>query len=102
MGGEPAINLTDALIDTAMQRAETAVYPPGDARCYGFSNGAEYARTPSTPSGWAQIGWVAADSGRTTWDTWYTLDICVQHHIGHDDACISVRSNVLLTAGRTR
>jgi hypothetical protein len=70
---EPAIELTDAIIDAAMPRAEKAVCPPGDARCSGFSHGAAYARTPITPSGWAHIGWVAADSGRQTWDAWYNV-----------------------------
>jgi hypothetical protein len=70
---DPDIDLTDDLIDAAMLRAEKAVCPPGDARCSDFCHGAAYAKTHITPSGWAHIGWVAADSGRKTWDAWFNV-----------------------------
>jgi hypothetical protein len=42
-------------------------------RCYGFPYDAQSARASRTPAGWCLIGWVAADSGRKTWDVW--LDV---------------------------
>ena len=62
--------LTDDTIREAMQRAERAVCPPGDQRCYGFPYDVKSALGSQTPDGWCLIGWVAADSGRKSWDAW--------------------------------
>lgn len=69
-----AEDLTGELIAAAMLRAERAVCPPGDARCYGFPYGVTSARESQTPAGWCLIGWVAAASGRQTWDAWLNVE----------------------------
>jgi hypothetical protein len=66
--------LADDVIADAMQRAEQAVCPPGDARCYGFAFGVEESLNTLTPEGWCRIGWVAANAGQRTWDSWFHVD----------------------------
>jgi hypothetical protein len=66
-------SLTDELIREAMRRAEKAVCPPTDQRCHGFPYDAHRALANRTPAGWCVIGWVAADSGRQSWDAWYNV-----------------------------
>jgi hypothetical protein len=62
-----------ASFTAAMRRAEDAVCSPGDERCQVFPWGVEEAQRSRSPSGWCLIGWVAADSGRKTWDAWDNL-----------------------------
>ena len=71
---EPEIELTDETIREAMLRAERAVCPPADQRCYGFPYDAKAALDGQTPAGWCLIGWVSADSGRASWDAWYNVN----------------------------
>jgi hypothetical protein len=65
------IEITDELINEAMQRAEKLVCPPLDQRCYDFAYRVENALASQTPSEWCHIGWVKAESGRKVWDAWY-------------------------------
>ena len=67
------IALTHELIRKAMLRAEQAVCPPADQRCFGFPYDAKAALARRTPAGWCAIGWVAADSGRETWTAWFNV-----------------------------
>ena len=65
--------LTDEVIAEAMRRAEQAVCPPLDDRCYGLPFDAAEAQAERTPKGWCLIGWVVWDSGRQAWDAWYNV-----------------------------
>ena len=68
-----APELTQEMLAEGMARAEKVACSPGDDRCYPFRWGLEEARESCTPKGRCKIGWIAADSGRKTWDVW--LDI---------------------------
>jgi putative transposase len=50
--------LTDAMIEAAMLRAEKAGCPPDDQRCYGFPLGVKEALASRTSEGWCLIGFV--------------------------------------------
>jgi hypothetical protein len=63
--------LTDELINEALLRAEKAICPPGDRRCYGLPYSVDYALEGMRPDGWCPIGWINADSGRQAWTAWY-------------------------------
>jgi hypothetical protein len=73
MATDPERELTDAMIREVMLCAEHAVCPPADQRCHGFPYDVEMALASRTPAGWCAIGWVAAASGRKTWDAWYNV-----------------------------
>jgi hypothetical protein len=65
------VTLTDEMINEALLRAEKAICPPGDKRCYGLPYPVDYALGEMRPDGWCPIGWVNADSGRQAWTAWY-------------------------------
>jgi hypothetical protein len=69
----PLPDLTDAMIDAALERARRAVCGPLEERCYAFPYGAGFARTPGTPQGCCTIGWLSRDNGRQAWEAW--LDV---------------------------
>ena len=64
--------LTDALITTAMAKADARVCV-GNPRCYAFPDRLQDARASCTPKGRCKIGWIIAEGGRTSYDVW--LDI---------------------------
>ena len=65
--------LTQAMIDEGMARAETVVCRPGDDRCYPFLDPIALVRTTCTPQGRCCIGQIVAHGGRDDWDVW--LDV---------------------------
>jgi hypothetical protein len=66
-------DLSDEMIREAMPRAEKAVCPPVDQRCSGFPYDARTALASRISAGWCRIVWVAANSGRPTWDAWHNV-----------------------------
>ena len=67
-GADPG--LTEAMIETAMAKAEARVCAPGDTRCYAFPYHLEGAQATCTAKGRCHVGWVVRDSGRQAWDVW--------------------------------
>jgi hypothetical protein len=65
--------LTQAIVAAAMGRAQNAICPPLDDKCYGLPFDAAQAFAERTPKGWCKIGWVVRDSGREAWDAWYNV-----------------------------
>ena len=65
--------LTQAMIDEAMTRAERAACAPRDERCFPLRWTPKDARETCTSTGRCQIGTLAAESGRKSWDVW--LDV---------------------------
>jgi hypothetical protein len=57
--------LTGELIAEALERAAGAVYPVGDARCYGFPFGVAEALPTLTLQGWCRIGRRECGQGRS-------------------------------------
>jgi hypothetical protein len=53
---DPEIDLTGAVIAEAMERAEKAICPPRDQRCYSFLYGVTEALATRTASGWCPNG----------------------------------------------
>jgi hypothetical protein len=47
----PLAELSEAMIATAMAKADARAGPPGNQRCCGFPNSLEDARTTFTPKG---------------------------------------------------
>jgi hypothetical protein len=66
--------LTDAVIEAAMLRAEKAGCRPDDPRCYGFPMGVEEALARCTSAGWCLIGFVVGGGGRLRWDAWFNVE----------------------------
>ena len=65
--------LTDALITTAMAKADAQVCV-GNPRCYAFPDRLEDARASCTPKGRCKVGGtrrvILANAGRDSWDVW--------------------------------
>ena len=61
--------LTDALIATAMAKADARVCV-GNPRCYPFPDRLEDARASCTPQGRCKVSWILANAGRDSWDVW--------------------------------
>ena len=66
----PAAELTEALIEAAMAKAEARVCAPGDNRCYAFPYDLAGAQATCTVKGRCQVGWVVRANGREAWDVW--------------------------------
>jgi hypothetical protein len=69
----PLPELTDDLIDAALERARRAVCGPLEDRGYAFSYGIDEARKRCTPQGGCKIGWLSRDSGRQAGGAWLDL-----------------------------
>jgi hypothetical protein len=67
------LELTDEMIDAALERARRSVCAPLEERCYAFSYGVEFARAHCTPQGRCKIGWLSRDNGRQAWEAWLDL-----------------------------
>jgi hypothetical protein len=64
------VDLTEAMIASAMAKAEARVCPAGDHRCYPLPSNVAAARATCTPKGRCKVGWVVRKSGRESWDVW--------------------------------
>ena len=62
--------LTEAMIEAAMTKAEARVCAPGDNRCYGFPYRLQDALPTCTAKGRCHVGWVVRANGREAWDVW--------------------------------
>jgi hypothetical protein len=62
--------LTEAMIEAVMVKADARVCVPGDNRCYPFPSNVAAARATCTPKGRCKVGWVVRKSGRESWDVW--------------------------------
>ena len=62
--------LTEAMIETAMSKAEGRTGVAGDNRCYAFAYDLVGARASCTTKGRCKVGWVVRDTGRQAWDVW--------------------------------
>ena len=62
--------LTEAMIETAMSKAEGRTCVAGDTCCYAFAYGLAAARASCTATGRCKVGWVVRDTGREGWDVW--------------------------------
>jgi hypothetical protein len=62
--------LTRAMIDEGMARAEKIACRPSDDCCYAFPDPLEDTRKTCTPKGRSRIGWILANTGRDSWDVW--------------------------------
>lgn len=64
----PLPELTDELIDAALERARRAVRGPREERCYAFSYGEEEDRKRCAAQGRCKIGWLGRARGRQVWE----------------------------------
>ena len=70
MVGRHGDELTEAMIEAAMAKAEARVCVPGDNRCYGFPYHLAGAQATCTVKGRCQVGWAVRANGREAWDVW--------------------------------
>lgn len=62
--------LTDEAIADHLERARRQVCLAHDPGCFAFPYTPEDAAGTMTRDGWVQIGWIAADHARRTWNVW--------------------------------
>jgi hypothetical protein len=65
----PEVELTEAMIETAMAKAEARACTGSD-RCYGLPSDVETARGTCTPKGRCRVGLIVVRSGRESYDVW--------------------------------
>ncbi len=69
-----APELTQAMIDDGMRRAEKVACAPFDDRCYPFPDPLKDARATCTPKGRCLIGRIVSNGGRDSWDVWIDVN----------------------------
>ena len=61
--------LTEAMIETAMAKAETRVCV-GNPRCFALPDPVYAARESCTAKGRCKVGWIVSQGGRESYDVW--------------------------------
>jgi hypothetical protein len=81
----PPAELTEAMIATAMAKADARVCV-GSHRCFALPHRLEDVRASCTPKGRCKVGWIASQGGREAHDVWLEVSTGLVKLIRQADA----------------